>query len=627
MALTPLSPSFTALQLKLTATRDLEAGRLLAQEFPGSGLVQARLGELLAAAGDRKAALEAYRRSIQLNDAIAGSWAALQALCRSFGLNDEAAEAARAAGRLAALPAQLAKGSSLLNEGETGPAEDCIRAYLQQHGPHVEGTRLLAQICMKESVLDDAEMLLEHVLNIAPNYDDALFEYATVLTLRRRYLPALHAIQPLLRASPDNPAYLRQYAAICEGLGQDAEALRLYQRLTVDTAANADLLVSMGYLYRARGETEQALHCFRRGMQFPGSYPVACLALSNTRRGDLSEAEVTAMRAAESRPEASLPDRYHLCYALAKTLEDRGNYEEAFAYYSRGNALKRSEIKTDTQLAIKTMQRQTEVCTPDFFAARRGQGYPSPDPIFIVGMPRAGSTLLEQILASHSLIDGTQELPDIPRLVHQFRDRVPGQPPRYPAILTDLTPAELRQMGEEYIEATRPHRGTAPFFIDKMPNNFRDIGFIHLILPNARIIDARREPMACCVGNFRQLFPRGMEFKYSLEEIGSYYCQYVQLMEHWDRVLPGKVLRVQHEDVVNDLEGSVRRMLDFLNLPFEAACLEFYRTPRRVRTISSEQVRRPINRDGLESWRRFEPWLAPLKAALAPLGLSPWPQG
>jgi hypothetical protein len=236
-------------------------------------------------------------------------------------------------------------------------------------------------------------------------------------------------------------------------------------------------------------------------------------------------------------------------------------------------------------------------------------------------MPRAGSTLIEQILASHSLIDGTMELPDIPRLVHQFRDRVPGPPHRYPAILADLTPAELRQMGEEYLEATRVHRGNAPFFLDKMPNNFRDIGFIHLILPNARIIDARREAMACCVGNFRQLFPRGgMEFKYSLEEIGRYYCGYVDLMEHWDAVLPGKILRVQHEDVVEDLEGSVRRMLDFLELPFEAACLEFHRNPRRVRTISSEQVRRPINRDGLDSWRRFEPWLGPLQAALAPLG-------
>jgi hypothetical protein len=345
--------------------------------------------------------------------------------------------------------------------------------------------------------------------------------------------------------------------------------------------------------------------------------------LSNTSRHEFSDSELDAMRAAESRPDVSLADRYNLCFALAKALERRGNYGEAFAFYSRGSAAKRSEIKTDPQVAIETMRRQEQTCTRAFFESRRGVGCPAPDPIFIVGMPRAGSTLLEQILASHSLVDGTLELPDIPRLVNQFRDRDRSQPPRYPAILTDLTPEELRQMGEEYLEATRVHRGSAPFFIDKMPNNFRDIGFIHLILPNARIIDARREPLACCVGNFRQLFSRGMEFKYSLEEIGRYYCQYARLMDHWDAVLPGKILRVQHEDVVADLEHSVRRMLGFLQLPFEAACLEFHKTPRRVRTISSDQVRQPINRDGLETWRQFEPWLGPLKAALAPLGQRP----
>jgi tetratricopeptide (TPR) repeat protein len=428
-----------------------------------------------------------------------------------------------------------------------------------------------------------------------------------------------------LQRSPDNAAYLRQYGAICEGLGEDAEALRVYGRLAQAGAENSDLLVSMGYLRRARGETDEAVHLFREGLRSPASFPLACLALCNTRRYRVSDEEIAAMRAAEARPGVSLADRYYLCFALAKTLEDRGCYEEAFGLYSRGSALKRSEIKTDPELLIQTMQRQMQICTSEFFESRRGVGCQRPDPIFIVGLPRAGSTLLEQILASHSQIDGTLELPDIPRLVHQFRDRDRdrARPPRYPAILTDLTPAEFSQMGEDYIEATRVHRRGAPFFIDKMPNNFRDIGFIHLILPNARIIDARREPLACCVGNFRQLFPRGMEFKYSLEEIGRYYCGYVALMDHWDRALPGKVLRVQHEDVVNDLERSVRRMLDFLNLSFEPACLEFYKNPRRVRTVSSDQVRQPIHRDGLESWRRFEPWLAPLKAALAPLDRRP----
>jgi tetratricopeptide (TPR) repeat protein len=588
---------------------------------PHSGQAQERLGQLLLDQGDRKGALEAFRRAVQLNDAQPASWTALQSLCRSFGLNEEADEAARAAGRLARLPPLLAEGSFLLNEGETGAAEERIRAFLQQHGPHPEGMRLLAQICIKVNVLDDAEMLLEHVLSMRPSDTEARFEYVTVLAQRRRFLPALGEIQALLRTAPENPNYLRQYAAICEGIGRDEEALRIYQRLIAADPGNADLLVSMGYLHRGRGENEQATRCFREALRSPATFPVASLALANTSRNELMDSDVAAMRAAETRPDASVADRYQLCYALAKVLEDRKDYAAAFEFYSRGNALKKAELRGNPAALLQTMQRQKKVCTREFFDSRRGVGCPSADPIFIVGMPRAGSTLIEQILASHSLIDGTMELPDIPRLVHQFRDRVPGPEHRYPAILRDLTPTELRQMGEEYLDATRIHRGSAPFFLDKMPNNFRDIGFIHLILPNARIIDARREAMACCVGNFRQLFPRGgMEFKYSLEDIGRYYCGYVDLMAHWDTVLPGKVLRVEHEDVVADLEGSVRRMLDFLRLPFEAACLEFYKNPRRVRTISSEQVRRPINRDGLESWRRFEPWLGPLRAALAPLG-------
>jgi tetratricopeptide (TPR) repeat protein len=617
MAGSVLSVSYAALLTELEATGRLAAAgelspalaalKRLESSFPRSGSVQQQLGEVHRSLGDRAASLGAFRQAVQLNDALPDSWSSLEALCRSSGLDDEANEAARCAVRLSKLPPLLAEGSFLLNEGEAGPAEDRIRAFLQQHGPHVEGMRLLAQLCIRENVLDDAEMLLEHVIGMQPSYDDARFELAGVLTLRRRYLLALQHIKPLLQGSPDNPVYLRQYAAICEGLGEDAEALRVHGGLTQAGPENSDLLVSMGYLRKARGETDEAIRLFREGLRSPASYPLACLALSNTKGGGISDEEVAAMRTAEARAGASVPDRYHLCFALARTMEERGRYEEAFHFYSRGSALKRSEIKADPEIVIRTMRRQMQICTKEFFESRRGVGCRLPDPIFIVGMPRAGSTLLEQILASHSQIDGTLELPD------------KGEPPRYPAILADLTAVEFNQMGEEYLEATRVHRGRAPFFIDKMPNNFRDIGFIHLILPNARIIDARREPLDCCVGNFRQLFPRGMEFKYSLEEIGRYYCEYVALMDHWDRVLPGKVLRVAHEDVVDDLEGSVRRMLDFLNLPFEPACLDFYKNPRRVRTVSSDQVRRPINRDGLDSWRRFEPWLGPLKAALAPL--------
>ena len=499
------------------------------------------------------------------------------------------------------------------------PRASGAQRYLQQHGAHVDGMRILAQVAIKLNVLDDAEMLLEHVLSMRPDYEDARFEYASVLYQRRRYLPASEHARRLLQRAPHNRLYRKLYAQSCDGLGQIDEALRVYRHLSAENPADTSCLLLMAQALKTRGDTAQAIHLLDAAARFSASFAGACFILSNMKTYRFTEEKLSCMRSVAAAADTSLVDRYQLCFALGKALEDRADYQESFAYYARGNALKRSEIKISPEVLEHTMRRQQLVCTPEFFAARRGVGCQRADPIFIVGMPRAGSTLLEQILASHSLIDGTLELPDIPRMTHQFRNREKDAPPRYPAILADLTDDELKILGESYLADTRVHRKGAPFFIDKMPNNFRDIGFIQLILPNAKIIDARREPMACCFGNFKQLFTNGMEFDYSLEEIGRYYCHYVALMEHWHRALPGKVLRVQHEDVVNDLEGSVRRVLDYLELPFEAACLEFYKTARSVRTISAEQVRRPIYRDGLDQWRHFEPWLGPLKVALAPL--------
>jgi tetratricopeptide (TPR) repeat protein len=621
-----LSPAYAHLDAELrtaqflrtakSLTAALVALQRLESAYPQSGRLQQELAHVHRALGHEIEALVAYRRAVGSNDALAESWTALETLCRARGELPEAQEAARCAGRLAQLPPPVAMASLLLNEGEITAAEQTVREYLQRHGAQVDAIRILAQISIKLNVLDDAELLLENLLRMRPDYVDARFEYAYVLAQRRRYEPALLEIQQLLGHSASNPAYRKLHALICDGLGRGEEALQIYAQLSREFPDDPELFVSMAQILKTRGATDEAVRLFQVAQAAPGSFALASLGLSNTKSYRFEDEELTCMRQAEAAPTATLADRYQLCFALGKALEERGQYEESFGYYARGNALKRSEIKLDPETLVQTMGRQALVCTPELFAARRGVGCPRPDPIFIVGMPRAGSTLIEQILASHSQIDGTLELPDIPRLVHQFRERDPDAPPRYPAILTELAPEEFRELGEAYIHDTRVHRKGAPYFIDKMPNNFRDIGFIHLILPNARIIDARRDAMPCCFGNFKQLFPQGMEFKYHQEELGRYYSQYVALMEHWDKVLPGKVLRVQYEDVVNDLEGSVRRLLEFLGLPFEPACLEFYKTARTVRTLSSDQVRRPINRDGLDQWRHFEPWLGPLKAAL-----------
>jgi hypothetical protein len=317
------------------------------------------------------------------------------------------------------------------------------------------------------------------------------------------------------------------------------------------------------------------------------------------------------MRAEEAAPATSPVDRCHLCFALGKALEDRKQYAESWQFYQRGNALKRSESSYDPNIAETNTRRQIEVCTAQFFAARAGFGVPDPDPIFVVGLPRSGSTLIEQILASHSQVEGTQELSDIQRIVQEMH--APGDP----AVLAELAPEDFRRLGDQYMTETRAYRGHLPFFIDKMPNNFRHIGLIHLMMPNAKIIDIRREPMACCFSNLKQLFAGGQEFTYSIPDIARYYRTYLELMRHWDAVLPGRILRLSYEDVVDDLEGNVRRILAFCGLEFQPACVEFYKTERSVRTASSEQVRLPIFRDGLLQWRNYDPWLGPLKDTLS----------
>ena len=597
----------------------LELLRSLQQRYPDSGQVRELLGDVYLSLGDHPAATSAYRWAVHLNDAQPESWQRLERLYRAAGRRPEAEAAAACGARVRALPPELLKASFLLNEGEFGAAEQLTREFLQQHGPHADGMRLLAQICVKANVLDDAELLLENVLSLRPQDPDVRREYAAVLVQRRRYLPALEQLTGLLEREPGNPHYRKLYAQACDGLGRCEEALESYRQLSRESPQDPTLPLAMAHILRATGAAREATGLFETALESPATFAQACLALCHLKGFHFSDALLAQMRVRESAAGVSQEDRTQLCFALGHVLDSRGAYREAFVYYERGNTLKRAELRVNPETLVRTMQRQVQLCTAQFFAARRGFGSQRPDPIFIVGMPRAGSTLIEQILASHSQIDATLELPDIPRLVHQFRDRREGEPPRYPAILAELTAEECRQMGETYLEEVRPYRRGAAFFLDKMPNNFRDLAFIHLILPNARVIDARREPMACCFGNFKQLFPQGMEFKYSLEELGRYYCHYVALMEHWQRVLPGKILRVDYENVVNDLEGSVRRLLDFLHLPFEPACLEFHRTERTVRTLSADQVRRPISREGLEQWRHYEPWLGPLKRALTPL--------
>ena len=392
-------------------------------------------------------------------------------------------------------------------------------------------------------------------------------------------------------------------------------AFALFDKVLEKVPGDPATLTSRGHALKTTGETEKAIESYRAAFAAKPDHGDAWYALANLKTYRFSEEEIERMEEQAARPDLAFMDRVHLSFALGKAHEDRENYEASFEHYERGNALKRAQTRYDADAMSAELAKQREVCTPELFAKHERKGHDAPDPIFILGLPRAGSTLLEQILASHSQVDGTMELPDILALAHRLRGRKAGQS-NYPEVLHDLTGEQLQTFGQQYIENTAIHRQGAPFFIDKMPNNFRHIGLIHLILPNAKIIDARRAPMDCCFSGFKQLFAEGQEFTYGLTEIGRYFADYVDLMEHWDAVLPGKVLRVQHEDVLDDPEGQIRRMLDYCGLPFEEACLNFHQTSRAVRTASSEQVRQPINRSGQGAWVPYDPWLGDLRAAL-----------
>jgi predicted Zn-dependent protease len=584
---------------------------------PGFSRLHQERGHCYLAARDPGAALASYLAAVHINIALPASWKALDVLFRSAGRLAESANAAAQVKRLATWPVAVMTATGLFADGETHAAEHMIREFLLAHPQHVEAMRLLAQIGMKLDVLDDAEFLLESALLLAPDYHAMRYDYALTLLRRHKHAQAMAELDRLLAADPDNRAFRITYATACVGLGKQEEAIERYRALLTETPEAADLHLSVAHALKTLGKQKEAVESYRAAYTAQPGFGDAYWSLANLKTYRFGDQEIAQMRAQETRVDLAAVDRYHLCFALGKALEDRGEFAESFRYYRTGNALKKSEVRFKLQPILRNAELQSAICTREFFEARRGYGFDCGDPIFIVGLPRAGSTLLEQILASHSRVEGTTELPEILRLVGELQGRDPETAnPRYPAILAELKPEDFVRFGEKYIADTRVYRSGLPRFIDKMPNNFRHVGLIHLILPNAKIIDARREPMACCFSNFKQLFASGQEFTYSLEDIASYYRMYVDLMRHWDEALPGRVLRVQHEEVVEDLEGNVRRILDFCGLDFEPACLEFYKTERSVRTASSEQVRQPIYKEGLDQWRNFDPWLGELKRAL-----------
>jgi tetratricopeptide (TPR) repeat protein len=584
---------------------------------PKFSLLHQERGLCFVARRDAPAAIDALLRAVNINPALPMAWKMLEGLYRLTGDGANAATAAAHVATLAALPAEVVACTALFADGDLVPAERRVRAFLLRHGDHPEAMRLLAKIGMARGVLDDAEILLAAALELAPDHRAMRLEYARCLIDRHRYAAAREQLARLLALDPANLDYRALAGAAAVGLGRHDEALAVYESMLAEAPDDPDLRLWLGHALKTVGRTAEAIGAYRAAAALRADFGDAWWSLANLKTYRFEDAEIERMRAAEAGEGVLADDRVHLCFALGKAFEDRGRFEESWTFYAKGNALRRAESRYRADILEMNTRLQKAVCTPAFFARRAGWGDPRPDPIFVVGLPRSGSTLIEQILASHSQVEGTQELSDIQATVLELQGRDPDlDNPRYPGVLASLTAQDAQRLGARYLADTAVHRTGRPLFIDKMPNNFRHIGLIHLILPNATVIDARREPMSCGFSILKQLFAQGQEFAYSVEDVARYYRTYLELMAHWDEALPGKVLRVQHEDVVEDLEAQVRRILDHCGLPFETACVEFHRTRRSVRTPSSEQVRQPIFRDGLDAWRPYAPWLDPLREAL-----------
>jgi len=593
-------------------------GPLVAAQ-PGWAVAHYEYGLALGAVGRGEAAIASLRNALALKPELAEAWLALAG---HLGAAGDAAGADAAYARhlkCSTRDPRLIQAAAALGENRIPHAEALLREHLRERPTDIAAIRMLAEVAARLERWGDAEKLLVRCLELAPGFAAARRNLATVLHRQYKDVAALAEVEQLLAKDPHDPSCRNLKAAILGGLGRYEESIELYAGVLEQYPQHEKVWLNYGHALKTAGRQEEGIAAYRRCIELSPKSGAAYWSLANLKTFRFTAADMDSMRAQLADAKLSADDRVQLHFALGKGLEDLASYPEAFTHYAEANRLRRTSAAYDRKRTSARVERTRQMLTREFFATRRGYGADASDPIFILGMPRAGSTLLEQILASHSAVEGTMELPDILSMARDLTSARGGEAP-YPALLADLSASACRELGERYINQTRVQRRTArPFFIDKMPNNFTYLGLIHLILPNARIIDARRHPLACCFSVFKQHFARGQEFAYDLEDLGRYYRDYVVLMSHFDNILPGRVHRVFYERLVEDTEGEVRRLLDYCGLPFEENCLRFYENERAVRTASSEQVRKPIFRDALEHWRHFGPWLAPLKSALGPV--------
>jgi len=593
----------------------------LARAQPKAGVTHYEYGLALAAAGQGEAAVRSLQRAVELSPHLPGAWRALGDHLTALG-EVEAADAAYAQHiKAATRDPRLMRAAAALCANDIPTAEVLLREHLRQHPTDVAAIRMFAEVAARIGRFAEAETLLVRCLELAPGFAEARAHYATVLNRQNRHLEALREVDTLLASDAHNPGHRNLKASILVAIGEYDQASGLYGRLAAEYPRQPRLWLNYGHVLKTCGRLPEALQAYRNCINLAPHVGDAWFTLANLKTFRFSEADIDTMQRVLQRQDAPVNDRLQLHFALGKACEDAGHFEQSFQHYCQGNRLRRSQIQYDAAETSRIVERSRALYTRELFAQHAGSGSLAPDPIFVVGLPRAGSTLVDQILSSHSLVEGTMELYDMIDLARGLNRPGPGDTGgQYPEVVARLSAQELRSLGERYLEQTRVQRKTGtPYFVDKMPNNFLYAGLICLALPNAKIIDVRRHPLGCGFSVFKQHFARGQHFSYDLADIGRYYRDYFELMAHFDAVLPGRIHRVHYETLVEDTERQVRTLLEYCGLPFEETCLRFYENERAVRTASSEQVRQPIFRDGLDQWRRYEQWLEPLKIALGPV--------
>ena len=604
-----------------TARAQLEP---LVRAQPASPTLQLELARAYAAGGQSREAIGALQAAVKLDARLADAWRELAA--QHFVAGDTLAGDTAYAHymRLVPSPPELADAAEALSHRRFDSAEGLLRRRLQQFPNDVPALYMLAEIATKRGDYLEAERLLRLCLKLAPGHAEARFNLASELSAQQRQVEALPLVERLLAADPVNASYLALKAQVLRLSGEISAAFVLMQQAMAAGPDNAQLRLVYGHMLRETGENEKAIEAYRQAIAMQPGLGEAYWSLANLKTLRFTAADVEQMQ--QQLPASARLSQSRICleFALGKALEDAGQFEPSFRHYAEGNAMYRAGLFYHSEVLHEVVERSKALYVPSFFAARSGWGSERRDPIFVVGMPRSGSTLLEQILASHSQVEGTHELLELPLLVQDLEPAASGKEAEtYPGIVAALDKTRIEALAARYLERAGRYRQLGrPRFVDKLLGNFVNLGLIHLMFPRATIIDARRHPLACGFSCYKQLFARGLYFAYDQEELGHYLRDYIGLMEHMDTVLPGRVYRLHYEQLVADPEGELRRLLDHLELPFEDGCLRFYENRRVVKTVSSEQVRRPIHQDAVAQWRHFEPWLGTLRAVLGDLVAS-----